>query len=119
MVSADKKNETSWLISLMAAVAAGATTIAWTLSQRSQKSPPSSSVTILSELAKSRVLELRKKYFSKAVSVSYANTNPLMIVGVSENLSKICTDDAISFPYSTLTYYLTPFYYFLAVLLLE
>ena len=33
------------------------------------------------QLSKEEVLELRKKHFCDAVSVSYSNTNPLMIIG--------------------------------------
>jgi hypothetical protein len=34
-------------------------------------------------MTKEQVMNLRSKHFSKRVSVSYANSGPLMIVGVS------------------------------------
>jgi len=50
----------------------------WKFRQKKQKSKL--------PLKKENVLELRKKHFLKSVSVSYANSGPLMIVSVSFKL---------------------------------
>ena len=84
--SSVKKDQPSAALVFSLAAIAGATTLLWSLKRRHRRSFQSSSrsLTRIPNLAKSQVLELRKRYFSKAVSVSYANTNPLLIVGVSD-----------------------------------
>jgi len=44
----------------------------------------SSKTTILTTVTKDMILALRQKIFSSSLSISYANSGPLMIMEVSE-----------------------------------
>jgi hypothetical protein len=52
------------------------------LKQERNASKPTCIPAAMISMTKETVLSLRGKYFSKAVSISYANSGPLMIVAV-------------------------------------
>lgn len=70
------------------AVAMFAASCCYVVVMSRKERPLSSASTIPSDdhgtLSKQEILRLRRKHFSSSLSVSYANSNPLLIVKVSE-----------------------------------